>query len=92
MKSTYQKKSITPSRIGENSQIVNKFRLSGRLARVIGFNIIILRGWDVGDIIFGDIGRVGFDRCFLHLCQACMFHPSEWPRGAREVEGREEAV
>jgi len=89
---THQENSIHPGGIGEDSQVVTEFRLGSRLARVVGFGIIILWMWGFGDIIFGDDGCVRVDGLFLHNCQElCFTHPN-WPRPAREIEERNEAV
>ncbi len=83
---THQNDSITPRRIGEDPQIVSELCLSGRLARVIWLRVVILLRWYVRDIIFGDNGRVGLDRCFLHVAKHSCFTYLNRLQGARDGE------
>jgi hypothetical protein len=80
---TYQNDPITPCRIGEDPQIVREFCLSGRLARVIWLRVVILLRWYVRSIIFGDNGRVGLDRCFLHVAKHSSFTYQNRLQGVR---------
>jgi hypothetical protein len=48
--------------------------------------------WYVRDIIFGDNGRVGLDRCFLHVAKHSCFTDLNRLQGASDVEEKIERI
>jgi hypothetical protein len=74
----------------EDYQIVRERGLVRRLARIIRLWPILLVGWLWGCIRFGYIGRVDFDRCFLHVAKHSYFTCLNCPEVSREDEEKRE--